>query len=311
MKPWRRRAAWVVAAVLCWVALLSGCARRPALQPEPRVVVGAPWPGQDGVWFYPREDYALNETGLAETYPDKARAGTRTADGEVYDPTALSVAHQTLQLPAIATLTDLDTGRSVNVRVNDRGPTDPARIVLMSPRVATLLGVPKGGVARVRLRVLESESRAAVDALGGGPSRLIIASAPVGTVTATALPPPPGARGDAPGPSGAVPSAAVAPSAATAPPLRLPENVIAGPPSAAPLMIDLGRFSVPAYAERQAARSNEPGARVRAMRDGRRLVYDVVAGPYGDVAEADAALRRMVRNGVLDARIVVDEETAR
>ena len=88
----------------------------------------------------------------------------------MFDQTALAAAHPTIQLPAIARLTNLENGRQVIVRVNDRGSGDPRRLVEITRRTALLLGVPPGGVARVRLQVLPGESHAAADALPGAPS---------------------------------------------------------------------------------------------------------------------------------------------
>ncbi|MBD0272989.1 MAG: sporulation and cell division repeat protein, partial [Acetobacteraceae bacterium] len=105
-----------------------------------------------GAWSYPREDYALAESGLAVVLPDGAR-GRRTANGEVYDPAALVAAHRTLQLPAVVRVWNLDTGREARVRVNDRGPEAPGRVIGLSRRAAALLGVVPGEPARVRIAV--------------------------------------------------------------------------------------------------------------------------------------------------------------
>ncbi|MFC7551974.1 septal ring lytic transglycosylase RlpA family protein [Pseudoroseomonas wenyumeiae] len=84
-----------------------------------------------GVWSYPREDFALRETGLATVIPDP-RPGRATADGEIYDPALLTAAHRTLQLPAILVVTNLENGLSLRVRVNDRGPAQSGRVVALS-----------------------------------------------------------------------------------------------------------------------------------------------------------------------------------
>ena len=86
-----------------------------------------------GVWSYPREDHGLSESGLAVVLPEGAR-GRRTASGEVYNPAALVAAHRTLQLPAVVSVWNLDTGREVRVRVNDRGPESPGRVIGLARR---------------------------------------------------------------------------------------------------------------------------------------------------------------------------------
>ena len=67
-------------------------------------------------------------------------AGQITVDNETYDPNALAAASPVLPLPSIVTITNLVNGRSMDVRVNDRGPAIPGRVIAVTPRVASLLG---------------------------------------------------------------------------------------------------------------------------------------------------------------------------
>ena len=113
---------------------IAGCA-----QPEPRYVVGDPY-RLGGVWSYPQEDYALSETGLAEVLPAPMFGG-QTANGEVLMAQGLTAAHRSLQMPAIIRVTNLENGRSMLLRVNDRGPEKPGRILGVSPRAGALLGM--------------------------------------------------------------------------------------------------------------------------------------------------------------------------
>ena len=76
-------------------------------------------------------------------------------------------AHRTLQLPAVVTVTNLENGRSLTLRVNDRGPANPGRVIGLSDRAADLLGVPAGGAAQVRVTVDGDRSRALSDAVPG------------------------------------------------------------------------------------------------------------------------------------------------
>ncbi len=66
-------------------------------------------------------------------------------------------------------MTDLDTGRQLLVRLNDRGPADPGRLIALTPAAAALLGIPRDGVARVRVQLEVAPSEALRDALGAGP----------------------------------------------------------------------------------------------------------------------------------------------
>jgi rare lipoprotein A len=260
-------------------------------------MLGAPWQA-DGAWFYPRENYQASETGLAVVYPSDH--ADLTADGEAFDQSALAAAHQTLQLPAIARVTDLDTGRQVVVRINDRGPPTPHRMLEVTRRTAVLLGMPMDGIARVRMEVLPEESHAAVDVVPGAPS-LEIAAAPVGAVQATELPPPGGAA--APTLAEAAPSTPA--QAASAPPLRLPEIVTQTSADPGQLYVRLGEFHSYQYANMQRAQVGGLGASIVSTFEGRARTFLVIIGPLGSVQEADAVLDQVLAAGVTDAGIVV------
>ena len=143
-------------AALGMLAALAGCGPQQAQQP--RALIGAPYQ-MGGVWSYPQEDFSLVQTGLATVIPDRFRSRT-TTNGEVYDGAALMAAHRTLQLPAILRVTNLETGLEIEVRVNDRGPENPGRVIGLSRRAAELIGLRPGGTAQVRIAVNGEASRA-------------------------------------------------------------------------------------------------------------------------------------------------------
>ncbi|MGI4950626.1 MAG: RlpA-like double-psi beta-barrel domain-containing protein [Janthinobacterium lividum] len=285
------------------LALLAvGCTRRAAPPAGPaRYLVGGGYQ-QSGTWFYPREDFHYDATGLAAVLPDRRSV---TANGEAFDPTALTAAHQTLQLPSVARVTNLETGAQLLLRINDRGPASPARIIALSPRAASLLGV--SGTARVRVQVEEQPSMALREQLGGGP-RLTVAAAPRASVTAEALAPPSGVAQSSRGRNAGGPQAAMAEPTQTAEtvPDRLPETVTRGPVAPGSLMIRAGSFGQMQYAARVEARLSRIGGRVVRVRDGRSDRFEVQAGPFASVAAADAALDQALRAGVSDARISVE-----
>jgi len=104
-----------------------------------------------GVWYYPSDDQGYDEVGFASWYGDQFH-GAPTANGEIFDMGNVGAAHKTLPLPSYVEVTALDTGRTILVRVNDRGPFVTSRIIDLSRRAAQLLGTEKLGVARVRVR---------------------------------------------------------------------------------------------------------------------------------------------------------------
>jgi rare lipoprotein A len=152
---------------LAVVALLPGCSEvefgshvakrlNPPGQNEGTFKVGNPYT-VEGETYYPREQYQYSETGIASWY-GPGFDGHHTANGEIYDSGELTAAHRTLQMPSLVRVTNLDNGRSVIVRVNDRGPYKRGRIMDVSSKAADLLGMKGAGTAKVRLDLLPQES---------------------------------------------------------------------------------------------------------------------------------------------------------
>jgi len=106
-----------------------------------------------GKWYYPKEDPNYANTGTASWYGLDFH-GRRTANGEIYDMDALSAAHPTLPLPTYAKVKNLENGREVVVRVNDRGPFARGREIDVSKRAADLLAFSQKGTAKVRVTYL-------------------------------------------------------------------------------------------------------------------------------------------------------------
>ena len=93
------------------------------------------------------------ETGLASWYGAKHQ-GKRTASGEIFDQTKFTAAHRTLPWGSIVRVTNLDNGKSVEVRINDRGPFAKARVIDLSRAAARALAMMKSGVSPVRIELL-------------------------------------------------------------------------------------------------------------------------------------------------------------
>lgn len=142
------------------IQLASHVAKNTPLAKSQRSVgtfkVGNPYKIQ-GKRYYPDESYDLVQTGIASWYGPQFH-GKQTANGEIFDMYELTAAHKTLQMPSIVRVTNLENGRSIAVRVNDRGPYSKGRIIDLSMKSAEALGFKNQGTARVKVQVLKEES---------------------------------------------------------------------------------------------------------------------------------------------------------
>src|SRR6202008_3745796 len=100
--------------------------------------------------YVPEENINYRAEGIASWYGDDFH-GRLTANGEVYDMHSLSAAHPTLPIPSYARVTSLSNGKSLSVRINDRGPYHGDRLIDVSNKAAELLDFKGNGTARVRV----------------------------------------------------------------------------------------------------------------------------------------------------------------
>jgi rare lipoprotein A len=262
----------------------------------------------EGTWYYPREQPDYDETGIASWYGPPFH-GRHTANGEVYDSNALTAAHRTLPMPVNVRVTNLDNGKSLILRVNDRGPYARGRIIDVSARAAQLLGFQGAGTAKVRVTYI---SRAELpDGTMPSTTPAAIASAlpalPAGQVVTAPLDPVAGIIAE-----NAVPAAAPAPIVAPspAPPDTEPTGQITEVPvpAVSHIYVQAGAFGIRANAERLKERLAAAGNLVISAIDRKgQPLYRVRIGPFGDVGAADAALAKLLGLGNSDAKIVVDQ----
>lgn len=289
---------------------LAACTatRGPIATPHPVYKIGEPYQ-IDGVWYYPAEDWTYNETGIASWYGEPFH-GRYTANGEVFDANALTAAHRTLPMPSVVQVTNLENGRSIEVRVNDRGPFARGRIIDLSRRSAQLLGFEAQGTAKVRVKILVPESIQVASLAGrvGAEAALVAAApkaAPVDKVAAEPLPTPAGvvmAANQLPPtrPTPAPPREV----AASAP--ALPDRVMVVPVKPTQIYIQAGAFISMDRAWRLKAQLDKLGpvsianAKVSGM-----VVYRVRLGPVPSVEQADALLNKVSVTSP-DARIIVN-----
>ncbi len=118
-----------------------------------------------GVTYQPQEYNNFEEVGNASWYGDDFH-GKKTANGEIYHKGDMTAAHPTLPLPSMVRITNLDNGKSVKVRVNDRGPFTKKRIVDVSQKAAEELGFRGKGTAKVKLEFLKEDTEEMLQKLG-------------------------------------------------------------------------------------------------------------------------------------------------
>jgi len=310
------------------LSLLAACAGAPdtgksGLPTSGVYKIGKPYQVA-GVWYYPKEDFSYDETGIASWYGPGFHA-RQTANGEIYDQNEMTAAHKTLPMPSIVRVTNLDNGRSVVVRVNDRGPFVAGRVIDMTRRGAQLLGFLGTGTAKVRVQILADETRAVVaDARRGTPPAL--------SEDGAAPPPKSAPRSKievagiaADGRQTSAPQPVVEkepPPAATSQPVTVPKTiqgeeregrfVPADVVSEGPvrggrqIFVQAGAFTVADNANRLSAKLSSVGAGVSTISVGGRRFYRVRVGPIADVDKADAILSRVIESGAAEAKIVVD-----
>ncbi|MBP5160790.1 MAG: septal ring lytic transglycosylase RlpA family protein [Alphaproteobacteria bacterium] len=185
-----------IAFVLCSVLALTACTKNGSLfhsdgsnyvslDPTPIYKIGAPYQVNQA-WYYPKEDYNYREVGIASWYGADFHNGI-TANGEKYDMHALTAAHKTLPLPSIVRVTNLDNGKFVDLRVNDRGPFVNNRVIDVSKAAAEYLGFVEQGIATVRVEILpDASKRLKKDILASGGK--IVDGSPIDQIPAEPAP---------------------------------------------------------------------------------------------------------------------------
>jgi rare lipoprotein A len=275
---------------------------------EPRAIYGNP-PSYEvfGKRYYVMaSSVGYVERGVASWYGPGFHK-VRTSTGEPYDMYGMTAAHKTLPLPAYVRVTNLQNGRSIVVRVNDRGPFVGNRIIDLSYTAASKLDMLRNGTAMVEVRTLEPGSANTAVVAQVAPPAAMPNGAPVAApLTATPLtaadaPPSPGTASPSTSASTAATSSVAADSA---PPADV--STVAVPRA---LFIQAGAFSDPKNAERMVEKLKGGGYGKVFVRDneiaGRRM-YRVRIGPVADVAAFDRIVAALDRVGISDAHLALD-----
>ncbi len=295
--------------------------------------VGSPYRIK-GQLYVPSEVTHYERTGIASWYGELFH-GRRTANGEIYDMEALTAAHPTLPLPSYVRVTNMRNGRSLVLRVNDRGPYARGRLIDLSWAAASLLKMRSSGTAPVRVEYLgraplngndrherdylarqpwagpqvayaDSPGKAIaragrIQAQSAGIDRSL-KQAPVRIASAEnrdaagAAPPLPASRSLVMA-AGERPMRAAPPEATAA----MPEQVAASPA----YYVEAGRFDRKSLAEELATILGEIApASIAASRNGAGVLHLVRLGPFDGPESAHAAAERIRGAGLKEARVM-------
>jgi rare lipoprotein A len=223
--------------------------------------------------------------------------------------TALTAAHRTLPLPTIVRVTNLQNGKSILLRVNDRGPYARGRIIDVSKHAADLLGFQRNGTARVRVQFEGRAAGAGAEVADGPAPASTIHAAPLSTVTSSDIAPPPGAQATAV-PVIASPIVPDGPATATGGSADIePDGTVTTMPvpAATQIWVQLGAFSARTNAERLVTGTSSVGLpQISQVMRGGKPFYRVRFGPFAAVEDADAMLDKVISAGQNGAQIVVE-----
>ncbi|MDO7835343.1 RlpA-like double-psi beta-barrel domain-containing protein [Sphingobium sp. HBC34] len=315
----------------------------PAMVADGPVMLGEPF-GVGGTTYTPADPLYYDEVGYAGEAREGSQGGA-TVTGEAFMPAAITAAHKTLPLPSYAEVTALDSGRTILVRVNDRGPMRNDQLIALSPGAMAQLGVAGQGAAAVRVRRVNppEQERAVLRGHGQAAERLETPAAllkvlrgklaPTGSV-AVAKPTPPAVPAKAPvatqpRPMVARPSPPIAsrPGAAFDTPAARP--VVRPGPAISTPAISTPAISTPAmsapkpvpaaapartggYVVQVGAFSSAPRAQALARSLGARVeqaggVWRVRLGPYPTQQAAQAGVRAAAAKGFENSRIMAND----
>ncbi|MGL4686375.1 MAG: RlpA-like double-psi beta-barrel domain-containing protein [Commensalibacter sp.] len=277
-------------------ALIASCSKPAEIPHTLHYVVGNPY-SVGTTWMYPEENFNYQATGLAMV--SSMQKGTITTDGEVYNPRTMTGGHQTLQLPSVVKVRNLDNGREIVIRLNNREPSTPTRILSLTPLAAEMLGISKNGVAKVEIIEDESQSRNIALQLPNGP-QLPITAAPVGEVQQQDLNNPSSTKTLGGNDGSSTLKSVNNPILLT----DFPTTYVQGTPRFSQIFIDGGSFTSKNYAYRLAAQMN--GRLVPVVENNGRAVTHVRVGPFNSVSEADHALENFLSSGIKGAKIVIE-----
>ena len=233
------------------------------------------------------------ERGIASWYGEKFH-GLRTSSGDAYDMYGMTAAHKTLPLPTYARVTNLRNGRSIVVKINDRGPFAHDRIIDLTYTGAAKLGLIGAGTGLVEVRALDPRRAdpgpTLIEVKRNAPeppptaSTRVASAAPAARILDTLI---------APAHADELPAAARSGAGATAPTLYLQIGAFVNRDNAEQLRSKLSAVSF-------------PDIHISESLSNQRPIYRVRIGPLASVADADRMAGELARHGITNPRVVID-----
>lgn len=232
-----------------------------------------------------REASLTEESGVAGVYTD-GFDGQPTANGEIFSASAMTAAHPSLPLPSLVQVINMDNGREIVVRVNDRGPFSPGRLIDLSPRAADVLGINERSQTKVTLRYLgpapvqtRESARQAEPAAPRPVSRVTASTAPLTTLPVTAQ----------------------APAPARVAPQRAAVSAVSG----VQYFIQAGSFADISNAQRlNMALSRQLPVEIEPARVNNADYFRVMVGPFASEQEAQVHRDQLDRAGIVSGFLV-------
>jgi len=258
------------------------------------------------IWYRPEENYSYKEVGIASWYGPDFHQGV-TANGETYNMHALSAAHRTLPLPSIVKVTNLDNGKSVIVRVNDRGPFVNNRIIDLSKAAAEKLDFIDSGTAKVKVEILPKESKALKQAIleNGGK---IVGGAPISESPSEEI------LTENPQPT--EPVSLIPSDVAVVEDVNLEQETIYSPKKEANTVVRLEKgfyLQAGAFSQKQNAQnvqkklSEYADVLIQDVNLDSKIIYRVRIGPFATGEEAVELMEKIEQSGYTDIRLVQEK----
>ena len=254
-----------------------------------------------GATYYPYHDPGFTEQGIASWYGEEFH-GQKTANGELFDMNALTAAHKTLPLPSLVRVTNLDNGRALVVRVNDRGPFVNGRIIDLSRRAAQVLGFYRSGTAKVRIDFFDfaplnpPTTLVAENASKPAPPEMTVEAIDSAVPRSTTRPPKPPKTRDF----------ALIGLAEAAEPEGLSLTTAA---KRRDLFVQVGAFASRDNADRLKGLLKPMGKPMVASGNRKgQILYLVRFGPIASLEDADSLLDHLIKSGYTNSRLIVETD---